>query len=287
MNYNESTSLRLDQLRAGVAALEAAQAQASSLRIAREGLVTNFLSGVFARASVAFQDFATAVFPKTDAAILNGFSPKETVEMESADYAKLRKVQVSTMEGFEGKYLTYGKYVLTSLSYYDNVLSVQLAEFRNLLGGIINNHEDRKSLLSLQGKYKEYRSILDALDREVSVYWQRGSFKAIRPVGDVLDRTADVVEINRDAKLISEKLKQVSFEQVQAKVSEVRDLIKIALEVIDSKGLKEVSDPQLKNLSQGIMGLAESVEFYGLVLYRANIYVAAVARLNEAVKKIA
>lgn len=101
------------------------------------------------------------------------------------------------------------------------------------------------------------------------------------------DRTADVVEINRDAKLISEKLKQVSFEQVQAKVSEVRDLIKIALEVIDSKGLKEVSDPQLKNLSQGIMGLAESVEFYGLVLYRANIYVAAVARLNEAVKKIA
>lgn len=287
MNYNESTSLRLDQLRAGVAALEAAQAQASSLRIAREGLVTNFLSGVFARASVAFQDFATAVFPKTDAAILNGFSPKETVEMESADYAKLRKVQVSTMEGFEGKYLTYGKYVLTSLSYYDNVLSVQLAEFRNLLGGIINNHEDRKSLLSLQGKYKEYRSILDALDREVSVYWQRGSFKAIRPVGDVLDRTADVVEINRDAKLISEKLKQVSFEQVQAKVSEVRDLIKIALEVIDSKGLKEVSDPQLKNLSQGIMGLAESVEFYGLVLYRANVYVAAVARLNEAVKKIA
>lgn len=287
MNYNESTSLRLDQLRAGVAALEAAQAEASSLRIAREGLVTNFLSGVFARASVAFQDFATAVFPKTDAAILNGFSPKETVEMESADYAKLRKVQVSTMEGFEGKYLTYGKYVLTSLSYYDNVLSVQLAEFRNLLGGIINNHEDRKSLLSLQGKYKEYRSILDALDREVSVYWQRGSFKAIRPVGDVLDRTADVIEINRDAKLISEKLKQVSFEQVQAKVSEVRDLIKIALEVIDSKGLKEVSDPQLKNLSQGIMGLAESVEFYGLVLYRANIYVAAVARLNEAVKKIA
>ena len=287
MNYNESTSLRLDQLRAGVAALEAAQAQASSLRIAREGLVTNFLSGVFARASVAFQDFATAVFPKTDAAILNGFSPKETVEMESADYAKLRKVQVSTMEGFEGKYLTYGKYVLTSLSYYDNVLSVQLAEFRNLLGGIINNHEDRKSLLSLQGKYKEYRSILDALDREVSVYWRRGSFKAIRPVGDVLDRTADVVEINRDAKLISEKLKQVSFEQVQAKVSEVRDLIKIALEVIDSKGLKEVSDPQLKNLSQGIMGLAESVEFYGLVLYRANVYVAAVARLNEAVKKIA
>lgn len=287
MNYNESTSLRLDQLRAGVAALEAAQAQASSLRIAREGLVTNFLSGVFARASVAFQDFATAVFPKTDAAILNGFSPKETVEMESADYAKLRKVQVSTMEGFEGKYLTYGKYVLTSLSYYDNVLSVQLAEFRNLLGGIINNHEDRKSLLSLQGKYKEYRSILDALDREVSVYWQRGSFKAIRPVGDVLDRTADVIEINRDAKLISEKLKQVSFEQVQAKVSEVRDLIKIALEVIDSKGLKEVSDPQLKNLSQGIMGLAESVEFYGLVLYRANVYVAAVARLNEAVKKIA
>ena len=287
MNYNESTSLRLDQLRAGVAALEAAQAQASSLRIAREGLVTNFLSGVFARASVAFQDFATAVFPKTDAAILNGFSPKETVEMESADYAKLRKVQVSTMEGFEGKYLTYGKYVLTSLSYYDNVLSVQLAEFRNLLGGIINNHEDRKSLLSLQGKYKEYRSILDSLDREVAVYWQRGSFKAIRPVGDVLDRTADVVEINRDAKLISEKLKQVSFEQVQAKVSEVRDLIKIALEVIDSKGLKEVSDPQLKNLSQGIMGLAESVEFYGLVLYRANIYVAAVARLNEAVKKIA
>ena len=287
MNYNESTSLRLDQLRAGVAALEAAQAQASSLRIAREGLVTNFLSGVFARASIAFQDFATAVFPKTDAAILNGFSPKETVEMESADYAKLRKVQVSTMEGFEGKYLTYGKYVLTSLSYYDNVLSVQLAEFRNLLGGIINNHEDRKSLLSLQGKYKEYRSILDALDREVSVYWQRGSFKAIRPVGDVLDRTADVIEINRDAKLISEKLKQVSFEQVQAKVSEVRDLIKIALEVIDSKGLKEVSDPQLKNLSQGIMGLAESVEFYGLVLYRANVYVAAVARLNEAVKKIA
>jgi hypothetical protein len=89
MNYNESTSLRLDQLRAGVAALEAAQAQASSLRIAREGLVTNFLSGVFARASVAFQDFATAVFPKTDAAILNGFSPKETVEMESADYTKL------------------------------------------------------------------------------------------------------------------------------------------------------------------------------------------------------
>ena len=287
MNYNESTSLRLDQLRAGVAALEAAQAEASSLRIAREGLVTNFLSGVFARASVAFQDFATAVFPKTDAAILNGFSPKETVEMESADYAKLRKVQVSTMEGFEGKYLTYGKYVLTSLSYYDNVLSVQLAEFRNLLGGIINNHEDRKSLLSLQGKYKEYRSILDSLDREVSVYWQRGSFKAIRPVGDVLDRTADVVEINRDAKLIAEKLKQVSFEQVQAKVSEVRDLIKIALEVIDSKGLKEVSDPQLKNLSQGIMGLAESVEFYGLVLYRANVYVAAVARLNEAVKKIA
>lgn len=207
--------------------------------------------------------------------------------MESADYTKLRKVQVSTMEGFEGKYLTYGKYVLTSLSYYDNVLSVQLTEFRNLLGGIINNHEDRKSLLSLQGKYKEYRSILDALDREVSVYWQRGSFKAIRPVGDVLDRTADVVEINRDAKLISEKLKQVSFEQVQAKVSEVRDLIKIALEVIDSKGLKEVSDPQLKNLSQGIMGLAESVEFYGLVLYRANVYVAAVARLNEAVKKIA
>ena len=157
----------------------------------------------------------------------------------------------------------------------------------HLLGGIINNHEDRKSLLSLQGKYKEYRSILDSLDREVSVYWQRGSFKAIRPVGDVLDRTADVVEINRDAKLIAEKLKQVSFEQVQAKVSEVRDLIKIALEVIDSKGLKEVSDPQLKNLSQGIMGLAESVEFYGLVLYRANVYVAAVARLNEAVKKIA
>jgi hypothetical protein len=286
MNYSESQSLRLDQLRTGVTHLLQAQSEASSIRFAREGLVTNFLSSVFSRASVALSDFVTAVYPKADTALAASFIKTKYEKMEALDYNKLRTAQLSTMEGFIGKYAAYGQQILTSLSYEVDILSPQLREFKMLLGGIINNHDDRKALLSLEKKYKDQREVLDGFDTEMSKFWQRGSYKSIQTVGDVIDRSADLVVINKDANLIAEKLKQVSFERIQSKVSEVRDLIRIAIESIDNGNLKEVSDAQLKNLAHGVMALAESVEFFGVVLYRANVYINAVDRLNTVAKKV-
>lgn len=286
MNYLENQSLRLDQLRTGVANLTHAQQEASSLRVAREGLVTNFLSSVFTRASVALTDFVTAIYPKPDTALMASFADTKAQELGMVDYAKLRKAQLSTMEGFIGKYLPYGKVVSASLNYENDILTPQIKQFTTLLGGIINNHEDRKVLTTLEGKYKEQRKTLDGFDSEMSVFWQRGSFRSIQPAGDVIDRSSDLIEINQDAKAIADKLKQVNFQNIQAKVSEVRDLIKIAVDAIDNGGLKEISDAQLKNLSYGVLALAESVEFFGIVLYRANVYLSAIARLNALVKKI-
>lgn len=286
MNYAESASLRLDQLRAGVAQLNAAQSEASSLRIAREGLVTNFLSSVFLRASVAFDDFVTSVYPKADTALAVGFAKAKEEQLEFTDFSKVRKVQLASMEGFIGKYLPYGDLILNSLNYEAETLSPQIKEFRTLLGGIINNLEDRKTLLSLEGKYKAQRKVLDGADTEMNKFWQKGSYKSILTVGDVLDRSADLVEINRVAKNIAEKLKVVSFEQIQSQISEVRDLIRVAHEAIVGGNLREVSDAQLKNLSHGVLALAESVEFFGMVLYRANMYLSAVTRLNDTIKKV-
>lgn len=286
MNYLENQSLLLDQLRTGVKNLSDAQAQASSLKFAREGLVTNFLSSVFSRASVALTDFVEAVYPKPDTALITGFSNSQSLDLKDTDYVKLRVAQLSTMEGFIGKYLPYGKQVRTSLNYYEQTLQPQIKEFRLLLGGIINNQEDRKALMSLEPQYKKQRAALDDLDKEGSTYWARGSFKSIQTVGDVIDRSSDLPEIYTDAKAIAETLKAISFQEVQSQVSQVRDLVRIAIKAIDSGNLTQVSDAQLKNLSFGILALAESVEFFGLTLYRANVYLSAVSRLKEVVKKM-
>lgn len=285
MNYSESSSLRLDQLRAGVVALEKASSEASSLTFAREGLVTNFLSSVFSRASVALSDFVSAVYPKADLATASSFTISDEPTYTRADYTKLRSAPLTTMEGFEGKYLPYGKVVLTSLSYYKNVLDPQMKQFRTLLGSVINNLEDRRALMSLESRYKAQKTELEGFDRDGAAFWSRGSYKSIHTVGDVVERSGDLVEIMRDGKAIANELKTVNFEEVQGRVKEIRDLIRIAVEAIDAGNLKGMSDAQLKNLSFGVMSLAESVEFFGLTLYRANVYLTALGRLQEAVKK--
>ncbi|MGZ7278128.1 hypothetical protein ACXWOP_09315, partial [Streptococcus pyogenes] len=80
-----------------------------------------------------------------------------------------------------------------------------------------------------------------------ALYWKEGSFAAIRTVGDVLERSADLEEIQKDAKLITSALKQANFEQIQGQIKEVRDLVKVAIASFDNKGWGSLSDAQMKN----------------------------------------
>ncbi len=285
MNFiGDAPTIDLSMLQAGVEKFDRSLSESSGLRVARENMVHNVLNNLMLRASVTFTDFIERFLPNIgkNALVLLQDLPRG---YDRVQYADIVNEQFTSMEGFDGKYIDYGPVVLESINFFDNILDKQLQSYRLLLSRIITNQKDQTSFRSHDAEIKAASAAREEGNDANASFWSAGSFKSIVAVGSVLDRMADVVDVFSTGKAIHARLRRIDLTAIHTKSTDIKTMISVLLENINSGGIDGINDTQLKNIAHGVMDLAKSVEYFGLVVYRANVYLSALNRLNAVIAK--
>lgn len=285
MNFiGDAPSIDLAMLRDGVDNFNKSLAESSGFRVARENMVHNVLNNLMLRASVTFTDFVERYWPSVGKSAATNLKDLPR-GYDRVQYADIATQQVSTMEGFDGHYLNYGPVVLESLGFYEAILDKQLQSYKLLLGRLITNQKDQESFKTLEPEIKAATAAREQGNTANAAFWSQGSFKSLVPVGVVVERMNDVVDIFATGKAINAHLRRIDVNAIQTRVTDIKTMIQVLLDNIENGGVDKINDTQLKNIAHGVMDLAKSVEYFGLVVYRANIYLTALDRLNAVIAK--
>ena len=201
------------------------------------------------------------------------FSSKEKKvlsHLDAINYIEISQSLVSVPEGFQGKFVDYLKLLesLSTQAYQD--ANEFIKEYHLLLSSFITNKEDRISAKDLSFYYNRMEQRTLERTKEIAEYFQAPTKLNRVKFQSVVDRLADVQEIDRLAKQIKNQHTTDSLKGIELSVNKIVAMLDIIIHQMKQEDTSKISRQAARNLSEGAYHLARYIEYVSLTHFRTT-----------------
>lgn len=193
---------------------------------------------------------------------------------------------VQTPEGFKGHYVEYMEWLNKQGFDYITEATEALGAYYRDLSIFISSQEAKQSLKDKTKMYGEMQKALDNVKDGLGSFFDARTANALRTIDSVFDRGPDISTTVRLATDLNRKRLTIKTKEIASLTQQIASLINMLVESSATNKVPEVSGEAARGVSQGALVIAHYVEFIGVMLYRMEEAINAVAIMADQVSKI-
>lgn len=212
----------------------------------------------------------------------NAFATKDLTwvanELQRKPYSEMRPIKVSTPENFKGNLAEYGATLLAASEDMDALLDKVLSPLDAWVNTRLGDPNTLKSLtntLKVPGLQDLH---VDALSKRLDRYFPDKASNQAPIYGEVIARQADWKAIAETIRKINTVYANGNFEKVCKKQTDLTYSLRLlAKRIGEAPEEYKLSSVTTEQLSKVVIGVAEQIEFYGLLRNRVDEYLRAIS----------
>lgn len=227
-------------------------------------------------------------FDETDAKIQNSVRELDRVLRKgvTVNFATQGHHLVQIPEGFKEHYVGYLNWLgKDGLEYIDGSMKL-LDSYYQDLAVFISNKEAKLSKIDHTRSYAEMEKQLTKAKEGLASFFDPGSMTALAPIDQVFDRQADVQTSSKAAIDLNRRRIGLKPERILSKANAISELLSMLVDSTKNKEIPEVSGESAKSIAQGAFVAARYVEFVGVLQYRIEEAINAMAICVDQISNI-
>lgn len=200
-------------------------------------------------------------------------------------FSEMRGIPVVVPQGFKGSLVEYGSVLIKAVEATEDLESEVLSPFGSWVGQRIADPASLKNLTNTLRIPGLQPLKVDALQKQLDRFFPTKTDVKVPIYGDIFKRQADWGDLNNQIKKLNTLYTNGKFEKVQAKVSELSQLMEVLSQrIVENKTEYELSSVTTEQLSKITFDVAEQIEFYGVLRHRVEEFLNTVTDNVDLVK---
>lgn len=227
-------------------------------------------------------------FDETDATIARSARTIEQLmrNQVSINFATHGHNLVQIPEGFKDRYIPYFNWLgKEGLDYIEGSMKLLDAYYQDL-AVFISNKDAKISTVDHSRTYADMEKALEKSKEGLASFFEAGSHTALAPIDQLFDRQVDIQTASRAAVDLNRRRLGLKPDLILKKANAISELLNLLVDSTQNKEIPEVSGAAAKAIAQGALVAARYVEFVGVIQYRIEEAINAMAICSEQISKI-
>lgn len=212
----------------------------------------------------------------------NAFATKDlnwvANELQRKNYSEMRAIKISAPENFKGSLLDYGNALLAASEDMDALHDKVLVPLDSWVNGRLGDPNSLKSLTNTLKVPGLHDMPIDALNKRLDRFFPDKADTRVPIYGEVIARQSDWKGIADTVRKINTVYANGNYEKVCKKQAELTYSLRLlAKRIGEAPEEYKLSSVTTEQLSKVVIGVAEQIEFYGVLRSRVDQYLRSIS----------
>lgn len=212
----------------------------------------------------------------------NAFATKDlnwvANELQRKNYSEMRAIKISAPENFKGNLLDYGTALLAASEDMDALHDKVLVPLDSWVNGRLGDPNSLKSLTNTLKVPGLHDMPIDALNKRLDRFFPDKADTRVPIYGEVIARQSDWKGIADTVRKINTVYANGNYEKVCKKQAELTYSLRLlAKRIGEAPEEYKLSSVTTEQLSKVVIGVAEQIEFYGVLRSRVDQYLRSIS----------
>lgn len=212
----------------------------------------------------------------------NAFATKDlnwvANELQRKNYSEMRAIKISAPENFKGSLLDYGTALLAASEDMDALHDKVLVPLDSWVNGRLGDPNSLKSLTNTLKVPGLHDMPIDALNKRLDRFFPDKADTRVPIYGEVIARQSDWKGIADTVRKINTVYANGNYEKVCKKQAELTYSLRLlAKRIGEAPEEYKLSSVTTEQLSKVVIGVAEQIEFYGVLRSRVDQYLRSIS----------
>lgn len=194
---------------------------------------------------------------------------------------------IQTPEGFKDRYVPYLNWLINDGVAYIERTKELLDDYYRFLTMFISSKDGKTISNDNSRLYAEMEEALAKAKNGLGSFFEPSSSSAVKPLDELFDRSADIQTAAKIAIDLNRKRLGLKPQDVLKQTNAINGLLTLIIESSENDKIPEVSGPAASALAKGALVAAHYVEFVGVIQYRIEEAINAMAIAAGQINKIA
>lgn len=240
--------------------------------------LTTLLKDTFPSIVAGFSSFVGRWTSDIPAVALSSKQSEFVRELTKHAYLDIAALTAYVPEGLDATYPAYLKALTPATEHAVKAVQETLTEYSLYLSQLVTNADQKLSSASITRKMAESEAKRRTLNKELGLFFGKGSTRTERTMGDVVERLSDWTGVFQQSQVLNKLVNSVDRTALNRKVNECATLLETVMAKIERGDFAGVSSQAVNNLSDGAYSAASELEFFVATYYK-------VASLTEALNR--
>jgi hypothetical protein len=246
--------------------------------------VSEYFKGIFPAVANSFRNFITEVRPSDAAVALSPSYKTFLKDLPKHHYTDVMPLIAYIPEGLNTDYLEYAEALLSAAEHASKIMDV-LNPYSVYLSQLITNPEMKLATTSKEKEFKVLEQARDKLNAQLGACFKKGSTRAESSYGEVIKRNSDWDDVFGRVEAITRNIYSVDRKKVINKINECSDHLDVILKMVNGGKMESVANQTVTNLADGAYQMACELEFFTVIYFKTEVFVACVNKTLDHFKK--